>query len=387
MRRFDVAVVGAGPAGAACARELARAGLAVALLDKQMPPRYKACGGGLVGRAVAELGIELEPELVEAESRVAEVNLLDAGLGFRVERPRPVVTMTMRADLDRRLVEAAREAGAELLAPWTLDGLSPDGDGFALRTDRGVLGARYLVAADGAAGRTAGAAGWPAQRRAIPALESEVEVSPAEHRRLAGSARFDFGVVDGGYAWVFPKRRHLSVGCLSIARPAPALRRALEDYLARLGLDGPRRREDHGFVIPLEPRPPVRGRVLLTGDAAGLADPVTCEGISFALLSGRLAARALVEGFERPAAAAAAYRRLLRPVVAELRVARVVARLVYGHPRLRAALGRRAGRQLAEAMADVMTGAATYRGLLTRPRNYLRLAARCARPSRSASPR
>src|SRR5205823_68793 len=110
--------------------------------------------------------------------------------------------------------------------------------------------------------------------------------------RHAGIARFDFGAIRAGYAWVFPKRAHLTVGVLSCARRVPDLKAALARYAASLGLVPAAPPEVHGSLIPVRPRPGgfARGRVLLAGDAAGFVDPVLCEGITHAVASGRAAA-------------------------------------------------------------------------------------------------
>jgi geranylgeranyl reductase family protein len=368
-RPFDVAVVGAGPAGAVCALHLARQGLRVAVLEKSVPPRYKACGGGLTPRARHLLDVDLGGA-AERLCHVVELNLLDAGLAFRVERDEPLVTMTMRADLDARLLQAAVDAGAELVTPCTVRALERDNRRLELTTSRGTVAARYAVAADGAASATARAAGWGPNPHEAPALESELRVSLEVYDRFAGSARFDFDTVARGYAWVFPKKPgHLSVGCGSIRRPARGLKGELERYLGRLGLDAFRHREDHGFVIPVAPRSArlARDRVLLAGDAAGLADPVTCEGISHAVLSGRLAAAAVAEGFDDPIAVESLYgQRVAAEILGDLRVARGLARLLYGFPRLRRLVFRVAGRRLSEAVADVVSGRRGYADLLTR---------------------
>jgi geranylgeranyl reductase family protein len=375
---YDVAVVGAGPAGASCALRLAEAGRRVALLDQKVPPRYKTCGGGLVWRARELFGIELNG-CVETECHTAEMHLLDAGLEFRVEHTKPLVTMTMRADLDHRLVEAARAAGVELLAPRRVRGLTQSSSDVQLETDGEPLVARYCVAADGAGSRTARAAGWPENENVIPALESEIRVAPIDHARFAGSARFDFGLLPSGYAWVFPKRDHLSVGCLSRLRGWGALREDLETYLKHLGLAEHGRREDHGFVIPVAPRSAelARGRVALIGDAAGLADPVTGEGISWAILSGHLAARALTAHPDDPAAMCNIYSELLdRDMLPELKIARRLAGLLYEYPRLRRLAFRRVGQSLCDVVGGVFLGEQSYRDLVRNPRNYFKLARR-----------
>src|SRR4029077_4203440 len=126
--------------------------------------------------------------------------------------------------------------------------------------------------------------------------------------RFARVPRFDVGTVPYGYAWVFPKTAHLSVGVLTTHRGAINLHGQLEEYLRVIGL-APQSMERHGFVIPVRPRagPLARARMLLVGDAAGLADPGTAEGISLAARSGRLAADAIIASQLDPRRACAGY--------------------------------------------------------------------------------
>src|SRR5262249_46912492 len=137
--------------------------------------------------------------------------------------------------------------------------------------------------------------GWSALPHLVPALEWEVFLTDDGFERLGGTARFDFNFIDNGYAWVFPKRRHLSVGILSMRRRCPDLQAKLEAYLGCVGITQIQKAERHGYLIPVAPRREalVRGRVLLVGDAAGVVDPITAEGISYAMLSGKLAAAAI----------------------------------------------------------------------------------------------
>jgi flavin-dependent dehydrogenase len=204
--------------------------------------------------------------------------------------------------------------------------------------------------------------------------------------RYKGVARFDLGATRRGYAWVFPKREHLSVGILEARRGARDLRAQLDAYLRRIGLGSVSGGERHGALIPLAPRPggAARGRVLLCGDAAGFVDPVTCEGISYAVRSGQLAARALIEAPED--GVRAAYVASLRnDIVPELRLARHLSHIVFGPTRVRDWLFRRVGQSFGELMADIITGRRTYRQLLESPASYAKLAARLLRPARNGS--
>jgi len=178
--------------------------------------------------------------------------------------------------------------------------------------------------------------------------------------------------MEAGYGWVFPKREHLSCGILTTERGVGGLREGLERYLARVGLPSPSADELHGYVIPVVPRRAgfVRGRVLLVGDAAGLADPLTGEGISIGIWSGDLAAKALARREPDPAAYVRALRREL---LSELRIARALAWVVYRRPGLARSLLRRRGKAFTERLTDVFLGERTYASLVRRPSSYLSL--------------
>jgi geranylgeranyl reductase family protein len=371
---WDVAVVGAGPAGCAAAWHLARAGARVVVLEKAVPPRYKACGGGLVGKALPHLP-EGAADAIQRRCHTATLTL-PGGLTFQTRRDTPLVCTTMRADLDGRMAELAVKAGAELRAGAPVTGLEGVPGGKRLSTPRGAVRARYVIAADGAGGPTARLAGWDEAPELIPAVEHEVRVAPEALAQWGDVCRFDYGVVPSGYAWVFPKGDHLSAGVLTTRRGRTDLNGAVARYLEDLGIAA-LGVERHGHRIPVRPRPGplARGRVLLTGDAAGLADPLTLEGISFALQSGRMAAEALIETELAGHAAALYQRRMADTVLAELHAAAWFARLLYDHPRAAGWGFTWLGREGCDGVAAVMAGEITYRELLARvPGTVLRRA-------------
>ena len=377
----DVAVVGAGPAGATAALVLARAGVGVALLDRAPLPRDKTCGGGVVARALESLPSGVEVPVVRRLGRV-ESRFVDAGIAVTVERETPLVHMAMRAPLDLAMAEAARDAGAALQAPCTLERVALTTDHVALETSRGPLRARFLVAADGATGPTARAAGWTEPLHSVPALEAEVEVPPRLLGRFADRARFDLGVPAGGYGWIFPKADHLSVGVGVFARGVARrrLRDELSRYLHAVGFGEGSVLRVRGAPIPVRPRrEAARGRVLLVGDAAGLADPLTGEGISLAILSGRLAAESLLAAGLDPRATARVYRASLRRcILGDLRIARGLAWVLYRRPGLARRLAPRLGQLAGEALTEVVAGHRTYRSLVSSVRAWRRLLAALA---------
>jgi geranylgeranyl reductase family protein len=372
---WDVAIVGAGPAGSAAALSLAERGVRVAILEKAQLPRHKTCGGGVLRRARDLLPVDVSA-VVERECCAAELVHHAPALRFACERPQPIVSLVMRERFDHLLAAAAQRAGAELVAGAPVTGVSHEGDAVRVTTTEAEVRARFVIAADGATSAVARLTGRPELRDVVPALECEVTLEPDAMKRFLAAARFDFGVVPAGYAWVFPKRDHLSIGVLTTRRGAAHLPECYRRYLALLGIDRVLREERHGYIIPCRPR---RGafdvpRVLFIGDAAGLADPILCEGISAGILSGQLAARAIIEGQFDDDAVRHDYRGALdAALLRELRIARRLAWVLYRCPRLRGVLLARSGRRASEFFMRLVCGETSYSAAARRPGSFLSL--------------
>jgi geranylgeranyl reductase family protein len=372
---FDVAVIGAGPAGSSAALALARTGHSVILLEKAALPRYKTCGGGVLARAFKLLPPNAE-SVVERSFHSVALHFSDADMSFIATRPQPVVYMTMRADLDCLLARAAQKLGVQLVESCAVKRVNVQNDRVEIITGRENYRAKFVVAADGVHSAIAKAAGWPELPALAPALEHELYLPAEDFARFSQTPRFDFNTIEAGYAWVFPKRTHLSVGILCTRRICPDLQTQLADYLQRLGITRIQKTERHGYLIPLAPRPGplARGRILLVGDAAGLVDPVTAEGITHAIVSGQLAAAALTEGGLDAAKVGHLYQSLLeKNILGELRAGRFLANILYHHPRIRNGVFRLNGQRLCEFVTDVATGESSYRDAVKRPSSYFKL--------------
>lgn len=287
---YDVIVAGAGPAGSTAARLLAGRGASVLLLDKHGFPRDKPCGGGVTLRAAAVQGVDLAP-VVERTIYGARFSLL-LGESFDRRYDQPLTYMTQRCRLDAYLAERAAEAGADFHDGEGVREIDVDGGGVRVATDRGTHTTRILIGADGANGATARAAGLRPRFAEAVALEGNVSFSPdipVDWREYVG---LDMGGLAGGYGWVFPKAEHLNVGVGAWKYAGFTLRPKLAELCARYGFDVSRLENLRGHHLPVRTSgsPIARGPVALAGDAAGLVDPLSGEGIHMAFASGRLAA-------------------------------------------------------------------------------------------------
>ncbi|MBI4547247.1 MAG: NAD(P)/FAD-dependent oxidoreductase [Ignavibacteriae bacterium] len=371
---YDVVVVGSGPAGSSAALILAQNGVSVILVEKASLPRYKTCGGGIVGRALKLLPFSVS-QAIKHYCYTAHLNLVDANLSFSSSRQEPIVAMTMRDNFDSLLLFATRDAGAIVKSECEVVDIQQQPGSVKLVTTLGTIQAKFIIAGDGALSTVARKAGWRETRKLMPAVEYEVFVQENELRRCHHTARFDFGIVPHGYAWMFPKKEHLSIGVLTTRKNSANLHHVVKNYLKLLGIVRIPRIEKHGFVIPMGLRKDgfARNRVLLVGDAAGFVDPVTGEGITFAILSGQLAARAVIEGnFDEQSVRQNYLTTLQERILPELRIASFLSNFLY-HPQSRNWLFRRYGRKFADAVTDVMMGEKTYKHIVSTPRSYLQL--------------
>ncbi|MFR9780868.1 geranylgeranyl reductase family protein [Micromonospora sp. MS34] len=293
---WDLVVVGGGPAGLSAAHAAARAGVRTLVVERATHPRYKTCGGGLIGVSLDEVADRIG---VPAHDRVDRVTVTrDGRREFTRRYSAPLLAMVRREEFDDRLRAAAVAAGAEIREGVAVRAVEQDPDEVRLRLAGGeTVHARTVIGADGSSGITARHVGVRF-RQVDLGLELELPVPPAAQDRWRGRLLLDWGPVPGSYAWVFPKGDRLTVGVIATRGEGERTRAYLRDFVARLGLSGVTPEHDSGHLTRCraEDAPLRRGRVLVAGDAAGLLEPWTREGISYALRSGRLAGEAVAAG-------------------------------------------------------------------------------------------
>jgi geranylgeranyl reductase family protein len=322
---WDVAVIGGGPAGLSAAHAAAVAGARTVILERAEHPRYKTCGGGLIGaslNAVRDL-----PELPARDEIYSATFTLQGEHEVTRRGTEPLLKMVMREEFDAALLQRALAAGAEVRQKTMVRGITDEGPTSAggtgdqghatIRLDDGSsVTASVVIGADGSGGISARHVGVTFSQVDL-GLELEIAIPEALRREWRGRVLLDWGKIPASYGWVFPKGDRLTVGVIAArrgthgeaegrrtgtgetragglqagARQGDATRQYLREFVERLGLASCVVVRDSGHLTRCrsDNSPLRKGRVIVAGDAGGLLEPWTREGISFALRSGALA--------------------------------------------------------------------------------------------------
>jgi geranylgeranyl reductase family protein len=284
---WDVAVVGAGPAGLAAAHAAASAGARTIVLERSAHPRYKTCGGGLIGTSLGIAGPRIE---VPARDHIDRITFTrDGRLPLtRHGGSRPILTMVRRDDFDYAWYQAVVALGATVRQNAQVRTISQDNRAATVTLGDGTtVTARVVIGADGSAGITSRHVGVTFQQQDL-GLEVELAATERDRAQWRGRVLLDWGPYPGSYGWVFPKDDELTVGVIMAKGHGAETKQYLQDFVAQLGLADRKVVRDSGHLTRCRrpDSPLVKGRVMVVGDAAGLLEPWTREGISHALRSG-----------------------------------------------------------------------------------------------------
>ncbi len=289
-RSWDVAVVGAGVAGASAAFHLAQVGRRVLLLDQARFPRGKPCGGGMAASVQRLFPFDLRPAVDQVIERVRFSWCLEDPVIAELPGDAPF-WIVRRSRLDAYLAEQAVAAGVEFRQGVAITGLERTAEGLWLLSDGSTAGA--VVIADGSGSALAGALGLgPTKPRFADTVSVEVACEPAE----PSTARFEFGLVRHGFCWAFPRQGGYSIGVGTFIGREPADADAvLRQLLPSLGLQADAGERRAGRLRLWDGHHPLHHTdgLVVVGDAASLCDPFLAEGLRPSLLSGCLAAEAV----------------------------------------------------------------------------------------------
>ncbi|MCU1513052.1 MAG: hypothetical protein JWO10_142, partial [Microbacteriaceae bacterium] len=295
---WDVVVIGAGPAGSTAARVAAEGGATVLLVDRAHFPRYKTCGGGLIGISLDHLPQSVLAT-VERDTTAVRFSLHGRWRKTSTSSPR-FLRMVQRSRFDEALVLAAVAAGVTFVEGVHVKVLREDGEagpagGVIVETGEGDIRGSVVIGADGTSGQAGRYVGVDIEATDL-ALEREIDLPDGAN--WGDSVFLDWGKAPGSYGWMFPKDDHLTLGVIQKKGSAESTRRYLDEWVNGLGLGGLAVQHASGHLTQWRASgsPLRRGSVIVAGDAAGLLDPFTREGISFALRSGTWAGEAAASG-------------------------------------------------------------------------------------------
>jgi len=288
----DVIVVGGGPGGSSAAFFLTRKGFSVLVLERSALPRYKACAG-----CVPAGGMELFPfsftPVIEQHITRATFTYGQAAVTHQV--PGNSLFTVRRDRFDWFLLQ---NSGAWIEPRTEVIRVEPDQKGLTVHCRDGRrFRAGYVIGADGPNSRVAASLNLRRGRRLGSALQYEIQADDRHLTLFRQRLVAGFGVLNQGYYWIFPKKDHLSIGIGNMHKGGAGLDATLRRIIEGFGLDlDHARRFGHTLPVHVRQEPLHSGNCLLVGDAAGLVDPLTGEGIRQAMESGRLAAEAISRG-------------------------------------------------------------------------------------------
>lgn len=292
---YDLIIVGGGPAGSSAGRRAGIHGLHTLLIEKEVFPRYKACGGALSERALSYLDFPLPQSVREREIFGVRFRFKESVIeGYYETR---IATMVTRSILDDYLLEKGKETGIEIKFGEKVIDYKEKDDFVEIVTNENVYTSKFVIIGEGSQGNL---------KRKVRRIDKRGEygicivADVKDHIKKIDQSLFNcmeinFGVLNMGYGWIFPHKDYYSVGIGAFADKIINPKKIMKEFLKTNDFTGTYRLRGHTIPAGGITRNVVSPRVVLVGDAAGFVDPFAGEGISYAIRSGQIAAEVIAE--------------------------------------------------------------------------------------------
>lgn len=328
MEKYDVIVIGAGPAGACTSYLLAKSGIKVLVIDKEHFPRCKPCAGGLTAKALKSFDFSIAEEVRYVTKSI--VVSYKGKIFHKISGNKVITEMVERTDFDHFFMAKAVSSGAIFLDGVKVENVVRENGMFVVETNERAFQCEYLVGADGANSIV---------NRTFNIVEKDlygfaVETNcPISKEKENFDMSFDFGAIPNGYLWIFPKDQYLCVGAYTTNKKMKHINKYLLEYIEKLGLS-PESERFMGHIIPFyginykQPDYPC----ILVGDAAGFTDYWTGEGIYYAVKSGTIAAEVILSSISAASfQSGLLQKRYDREIIQGLKLGYYIGKIFYNH--------------------------------------------------------
>jgi geranylgeranyl reductase family protein len=314
---YDVVVVGAGPAGSTAAKFLSENNVKVLLVDKSKFPRDKPCGGGIPVRSLKKFKYIEEKNLIESYSHGGCLHSTSPGCRLEIAKNKPLIAMVLRKKFDNELVKLAIENGTTFFDGKKVQIVNIlDSKVIINFSDGSKIETKMVIGADGVWSTVAKQCKLSNDNKNVGlSLFQEIPISTKVLDKYYTKKRVSHVYMKVqdiiGYGWVFPKKKHINIGICEFKSLVDKssnkvnLKNVYSKFIEILKQEkmipeniemGPCR----GAALPLRPLPKTyTNRVILCGDAAGLINPATGEGIDYAMSSGKIAASVIIDAIEK----------------------------------------------------------------------------------------
>ncbi len=286
---YDLIIIGGGPCGSAAGRIAGKKGLKTLLIEKEIFPRYKPCGGALSEHAMSYLDFEIPESLIERDIFGARVHFKDQVV--EQHKDNRIAVLITRSILDNYLLEKAGETGIEIKMGEKVLEYRENNDHVEVFTDNDSYKAKFIIIAEGAQGKLK----YQIRKKdrkdeyaigVVTEIESDDELID---NYIHNAIDLHFDLFKHGYGWIFPHEKYFSVGIGGLAKYLPHPKQTMLDFLNENNFNN--KYKLHGHIIPAGgvKRRITSSRVVLSGDSAGFVDSFLGEGIAYAIRSGQIA--------------------------------------------------------------------------------------------------
>ncbi len=327
---YQIIIVGAGPAGSICAYQLASRGISVLLIEQENLPWEKPCGGALSIKAEELIDFGINDVIV---NKIKTVTFKHGNKKITYNSNKHFTNLVNRSQFDYHLTREACKSGAVLHEGEKVQEIMEVEDGVAVITSKGSYYSKLVIGADGVLSKVASSMRLNQQQEKSITYEGDLSITDPTMKK--DKILIDLDIISDGYGWVFPKKDRLSIGIGQVVKKKIYYRKRFYDFVTEQNLDNYKfSYKPRGYLIP------TGGKInqiyneyaLLVGDAAGLVDPLTGEGIYYALRSGIVAAEVINDMFRGKAGLKTYQEKIEREIGAEFKTASRLSYLFYKFP-------------------------------------------------------